>query len=32
MKTVNFSGTIAASGMKAGGCILLVELMKLCEY
>ena len=32
MKTVNFSETIAASDLKVGRCIQLIEFMKLCEY
>ena len=32
MKTVDFSGTIAASDLKVGRCRQLIEVMKLCEY
>ena len=32
MKTVDFSETIAASGLKAGRYRQLIELMKICEY
>ena len=32
MKTVDFSETIAASDLKVGRCIQLIEIMKVCEY
>ena len=32
MKTVDFSGTIAASDMKVSGSRHLIEYMKICEY
>ena len=32
MKTVEFSGSIAASDLKVGRCRQLIEVMKVCEY
>ena len=32
MKTVDFSGTIAACDLKAGRCRQLIELLKVYEY
>ena len=32
MKTVDFSETIAASDLKVGRCLQLIELMKVYEY
>ena len=32
VKTVDFSETIAASDLKVGRCIQLIEFMKVCEY
>ena len=31
-ETVDFSETIAASGLKVGICRQLIEFMKVCEY
>ena len=32
MKTVDFSESIAASDLKAGGSSYLIEFIKVCEY
>ena len=32
VKTVDFSGTIAACDLKVGRCRQLIEIMKVCEY
>ena len=32
MKTVDFSGTIAACDLKVGRCRQLMEIMKVCKY